>query len=277
MSPGSTTASEPARYGSSLPTAAVGIKPLPEALSIAQELELDLVEVADKANPPVVRIMDYGKYKYEAAQRAKESRKKAGEHHHQRDEVPPEDRQGRLRHQDPSKVEKFLGEGHKVKVTIMFRGREMHHPDLGRQDPRPRRRDRGPRRPGRGLPQAGWPQHGHGARHRTRRVSRARPTPAQSAPLTFPNRFVPRFPGSRPPLPLQLQPPQFPRQPQTLPTTAPPKLLVCKSRPLLPLIRSPNPPPEPLADQRRPLRRSARPTVSRSTGQCAGSDHPGRR
>ena len=53
----------------------IGIRPLPEALAMARELELDLVEVADKANPPVCRIMDYGKYKYEAAQRAKESRR----------------------------------------------------------------------------------------------------------------------------------------------------------------------------------------------------------
>lgn len=49
----------------------IGIKPLPEALRFARELDLDLVEVADKANPPVCRVMDYGKYKYEAAQKAK--------------------------------------------------------------------------------------------------------------------------------------------------------------------------------------------------------------
>ncbi|HEY1118485.1 MAG TPA: translation initiation factor IF-3, partial [Acidimicrobiales bacterium] len=55
----------------------IGIKPLPEALAIARQQDLDLVEVADKANPPVCRIMDYGKYKYEAAQRAKESRRKS--------------------------------------------------------------------------------------------------------------------------------------------------------------------------------------------------------
>ena len=55
----------------------IGIKPLPEALSIARDNDLDLVEVAAQANPPVCRIMDYGKYKYEAAQKAKESRRKA--------------------------------------------------------------------------------------------------------------------------------------------------------------------------------------------------------
>ena len=54
----------------------IGIKPLPEALAIARAQDLDLVEVADKANPPVCRIMDYGKFKYEAAQKAKESRRK---------------------------------------------------------------------------------------------------------------------------------------------------------------------------------------------------------
>ena len=55
----------------------LGIKPLPEALAIARELDLDLVEVAPGANPPVCRIMDYGKFKFDAAQRAKESRRKA--------------------------------------------------------------------------------------------------------------------------------------------------------------------------------------------------------
>ncbi|HEU0170960.1 MAG TPA: translation initiation factor IF-3, partial [Acidimicrobiales bacterium] len=55
----------------------IGIKPLPEALAIARAADLDLVEVAAQANPPVCRIMDYGKYKYEAAQKAKESRRKA--------------------------------------------------------------------------------------------------------------------------------------------------------------------------------------------------------
>ena len=55
----------------------IGIKPLPEALAIARAADLDLVEVAPQASPPVCRIMDYGKYKYEAAQRAKESRKKS--------------------------------------------------------------------------------------------------------------------------------------------------------------------------------------------------------
>ena len=110
----------------------IGIRPLPEALAMARELELDLVEVADKANPPVCRIMDYGKYKYEAAQRAKESRRKSTNVVVKEMKYRP-----KIGHGDfdtkTKKVEKFLGEGHKVKVTIMFRGREMQHPELGKR------------------------------------------------------------------------------------------------------------------------------------------------
>ena len=110
----------------------IGIRPLPEALAMAREQELDLVEVADKANPPVCRIMDYGKYKYEAAQRAKESRKKSTnivvKEMKYRPKIGSGDFDTKTR-----KVEEFLGEGHKVKVTIMFRGREMQHPELGKK------------------------------------------------------------------------------------------------------------------------------------------------
>ena len=120
----------------------IGIKPLPEALHIARELDLDLVEVADKANPPVCRIMDYGKYKYEAAQQAKESRRKSTNVVDQGDEVPAQDRRAATSTPRPARSSKFLGEGHKVKVTIMFRGREMQHPELGQADPRPGRRAR---------------------------------------------------------------------------------------------------------------------------------------
>ena len=110
----------------------MGVKPLPEALALAREQELDLVEVADKANPPVCRIMDYGKYKYEAAQRAKESRKhQAGnalKEMKYRPKIGKADFDTKTR-----SVEKFLGEGHKVKITIMFRGREIFHPEIGRK------------------------------------------------------------------------------------------------------------------------------------------------
>jgi translation initiation factor IF-3 len=93
---------------------------------------LDLVEVADQADPPVCRIMDYGKFKYEASQRAKESRKKAThvlvKEMKYRPKIGPGDFDTKTR-----KVEEFLGNGSKVKVTIMFRGREMQHPELGRR------------------------------------------------------------------------------------------------------------------------------------------------
>ena len=112
--------------------AQIGITPLPEALRMALELELDLVEVADKANPPVCRIMDYGKYKYEAAQKAKESRKKSTNVVVKEMKYRPKIGVGDF-DTKTKKVEQFLNEGHKVKVTIMFRGREMQHPELGRK------------------------------------------------------------------------------------------------------------------------------------------------
>lgn len=110
----------------------IGIRSLPEALNLARAAGLDLVEVADQANPPVCRIMDYGKFKYEAAQRAKESRRKASsvsvKEMKYRPKIGPGDFETKTR-----KVEKFLDAGNKVKVTIMFRGREMQHPELGRK------------------------------------------------------------------------------------------------------------------------------------------------
>jgi translation initiation factor IF-3 len=101
-------------------------------LAIARQQDLDLVEVADKASPPVCRIMDYGKYKYEAAQRAKESRKKASNISVKEMKYRPKIGTGDF-DTKTRKVEQFLGEGHKVKVTIMFRGREVQHPELGRK------------------------------------------------------------------------------------------------------------------------------------------------
>jgi len=110
----------------------LGVKPLPEALQIARESGLDLVEVADKAEPPVCKIMDYGKYKYEQDQRRKESRKKASnvviKEMKFRPKIDEHDYTTKMKH-----VERFLGEGSKVKLTIMFRGREMAYPELGRK------------------------------------------------------------------------------------------------------------------------------------------------
>jgi len=99
---------------------------------MARELGLDLVEVAAAANPPVCRIMDYGKFKYENAQKAKESRKKATNVVVKEMKYRPKIGRGDF-DTKTRKVHEFLGEGHKVKVTIMFRGREVQHPELGRR------------------------------------------------------------------------------------------------------------------------------------------------
>jgi len=110
----------------------LGVKTLPEALQIAREQALDLVEVADKADPPVCKIMDYGKYKYEQDQRRKESKRKATsvviKEMKFRPKIDGHDYETKMKH-----VERFLAEGSKVKLTIMFRGREMAHPELGRR------------------------------------------------------------------------------------------------------------------------------------------------
>ncbi len=110
----------------------IGIKSVDEALAIARELDLDLVEVAPGASPPVCRIMDYGKYKYEAAQRAKESRRKSSHSGLKEMKYRPKIGRGDF-DTKTSKVHSFLTDGHKVKVTIMFRGREVYHPELGRE------------------------------------------------------------------------------------------------------------------------------------------------
>ena len=110
----------------------LGVKPLPEALSIARQLDLDLVEVAAEANPPVTRIMDYNRFKYEAAQRAKESRRKATSTGIKEMKYRPKIGVGDF-DTKTRQVARFLNEGHKVKITIMFRGREMSHPELGKR------------------------------------------------------------------------------------------------------------------------------------------------
>jgi translation initiation factor IF-3 len=112
--------------------AQIGIVPTQDALRRAQELDLDLVEVAPQANPPVARIMDYGKFKYERDIRQKEARKRQA-----RIEVKEIKFRPKIdRHDYETKkghVERFLRAGSRVKVTIMFRGREMAHTDLGRR------------------------------------------------------------------------------------------------------------------------------------------------
>ena len=102
-----------------------------QALAQAQAQGLDLVEVAPMARPPVVRIMDYGKYKFEMAKQARQAKKK--QHVIQLKEVKY--RPGIDDHDFDTKTRharRFLEEGNKVKVTLMFRGRQIAHPELGR-------------------------------------------------------------------------------------------------------------------------------------------------
>lgn len=108
----------------------LGVKTLPEALAVARQMDLDLVEVAPDANPPVVRIMDYNRFKYETAQRARESRKKATNTSVKEMKYRPKIGSGDFATKT-RQVTRFLEEGHKVKITITFRGRELSHPELG--------------------------------------------------------------------------------------------------------------------------------------------------
>jgi translation initiation factor IF-3 len=109
----------------------VGIKPTAEALEYAYSQNLDLVEVAASADPPVVRIMDYGKYKYEQEQKAKIARKHQSQIQVKEIKLRPKigvhDYETKKGH-----VVRFLNARAKVKVTIMFRGREQTHPERGR-------------------------------------------------------------------------------------------------------------------------------------------------
>jgi translation initiation factor IF-3 len=110
----------------------IGILGTDEALKMAQDQDLDLVEVAAQAEPPVCRIMDYGKFKYEQAVKQKEARKKQSlvvvKEIKMRPKIDRHDYETKKGH-----VVRFLRQGAKVKVTIMFRGREMAHMDLGRR------------------------------------------------------------------------------------------------------------------------------------------------
>jgi translation initiation factor IF-3 len=110
----------------------LGIMPIEEALTTAESEGLDLVEVAPTARPPVVRIMDYGKFKYEEARKTRQARKKQ----HQilikevkfRPGIETHDFDFKIRH-----ARRFLEEGNKVKVTMMFRGRQIANPQAGRE------------------------------------------------------------------------------------------------------------------------------------------------
>jgi translation initiation factor IF-3 len=101
-----------------------------DAQRIADQKELDLVEVAPTANPPVCRIMDYGKYRYAQKKKAQESRKKGAASQLKEvkmgSQTSQHDVDFKVNH-----IREFLGEGHRVKVTVFFRGRQITHPELG--------------------------------------------------------------------------------------------------------------------------------------------------
>ncbi|HWD05605.1 MAG TPA: translation initiation factor IF-3 [Amycolatopsis sp.] len=108
----------------------VGIVRIEDALRLAQEHDLDLVEVAPQARPPVAKLMDFGKFKYESAQKARESRRNQQmtviKEQKLRPKIDQHDYETQKGH-----VSRFLAAGNKVKVTIMFRGREQSRPELG--------------------------------------------------------------------------------------------------------------------------------------------------
>jgi len=108
----------------------VGIVRIEDALRLAQESDLDLVEVAPMAKPPVCKLMDFGKFKYESAMKAREDRKKQVntviKEMKLRPKIDPHDYETKKGH-----VVRFLKAGDKVKITIMFRGREQSRPELG--------------------------------------------------------------------------------------------------------------------------------------------------
>jgi translation initiation factor IF-3 len=108
----------------------VGIVPTDQALKLAQEADLDLVEIAPQGKPPVCKLMDYGKFKYENAQKAREARRNQTnvviKEMKLRPKIDQHDYETKKGH-----VVRFLKSGDKVKITIMFRGREQHRPELG--------------------------------------------------------------------------------------------------------------------------------------------------
>ena len=108
----------------------MGIVATDEARALAAERGLDLVEVAPNARPPVCRLMDYGKFKYEQARKNREAKKKQHvvnvKEVKLRPKIETHDIEFKLRH-----ARRFLEEGNKVKFTLMFRGREVTHPELG--------------------------------------------------------------------------------------------------------------------------------------------------
>ena len=141
----------------------VGIVRIDDALRLAQEADLDLVEVAPTARPPVCKLMDYGKFKYENAQKARETRRNQTntviKEMKLRPKIDAHDYETKKGH-----VVRFLKQGDKVKITIMFRGREQHRPELGFRLLQRLAGDVEELGFVESAPEAGRPQHDHGPR-----------------------------------------------------------------------------------------------------------------
>ena len=110
----------------------IGVMPVPEAIRIARESGMDVVEVSPSADPPVCRLMDYGKFRYEQAKKEREAKKTQKSSSlrevRMRTRIGESDMQRKT-----NKIREFLTEGDKVKVSVQFRGREMTHPEIGNQ------------------------------------------------------------------------------------------------------------------------------------------------
>ena len=104
----------------------LGVMPVKEAMKLAQEAELDLVKIAPKAQPPVCKIIDYGKYRYELARKEKEAKKKQKTVEVKEVRISPNIDTNDL-NTKVNNSKKFIAKGNKVKVTLRFRGREMAH------------------------------------------------------------------------------------------------------------------------------------------------------
>ena len=109
----------------------LGVMPTPQALAMAQERGLDLVEVAPTAAPPVVRFLDFGQYKYELTKREKEAKRKQRAVEFKEVRLTPKIGQGDFDTKVHRAIE-FLEDGDRIKVTVRFRGRELTHPEIGR-------------------------------------------------------------------------------------------------------------------------------------------------
>ncbi len=110
----------------------IGVMPVPEAIRIARESGVDVVEVSPSADPPVCRLMDYGKFRYEQAKKEREAKKTQKSSSlrevRMRTRIGESDMQRKT-----NKIREFLTGGDKVKVSVQFRGREMTHPEIGNQ------------------------------------------------------------------------------------------------------------------------------------------------